>query len=1135
MSRAVYKLLLNRTAKMASETLKRIIELDAISPTYLSSAYVPVTSYLSSDSSSSRHTYALPIGIASQDMYGLLRLIDGPTGNATDGTMTQRAIMSAIAAGELAGPTGATGASGVSVTGPTGSSGKDGTDGEQGPTGPRGQSSDSVIEHLVVNGTEVPVKDKTASIALPTLVSELANDSGFINSSVADLVNYYTKAQTYTQQEIMGLIAQITSVHIEIVDALPAEGESNIIYCVPKTAGSAADGYAEWYWLSSQSRFEYFGTTDVDLSQYYNKTESDLRFVRSAYVDTSVPESPDDSHVPSTLLATKIALASGIGEYSRDTDGNIITADIFRKAEKNTGYNVDFGDGTSDMSGSAYSLCVGNGNTVKGDHNFVLGNVPAYTDGSTITGNHNIFVGESTYAFYNGNMGSVASVILNCGMGPVSCTSSVARSLITCNGYLNNTFDSVIGGNGITCHRAYSGILHGDGNEYNLIYGFVAGSSNYIGKYTTETASDGTVTTTDTLVSCATCVGNGNYIYGNYGTVFGNGNTSYADNTLIVGNHLIGRTQYAVAFGQYNVDDTEGRYALSVGNGNETARTNIFNLWKQGIIELNVSGANSIMQVVNNSFILGGSANISMSTTCSIISGYGNTVSNEKSSGSQTYFSEIFGTSNTVLGAFGYSTLHSSGDFIIGAGANYSNIFGVGSYIASDLSVIGSYSGKVSADMSLVIGFAQYVGYLYTDASGNIESVRNVRNMLAMGNGNYINEPTSSPGKYTLQNAALIGSANHITCLSESSCVFAFGNGNTVIKSNAFVAGSGNYALDPNVSLIGQGLVSSGDGSNSIVLGKYNNSIADMLLVLGNGSETSRSNALTVSPRGDTTAHTFIGGTYKSAASNFVVSGTGATATVAPNKHAIIGTAGVLPTEVTGQLYVVLSGTAPVSSIDCADAYEFEFTTSSSALSEVKVEYADGAPVTWSQLPPAYAASRRYVFRVYDGMLSYECYSVADEMWCHIQNNGTWVEVSHTVGSVVYGEMEGIAEPSNPNPGIIMNGASGVYLPNGIYDFSNEYTVMVNEAYPYFIKLNIAVIAGSITLREQSFYFHGDYPGVYQCERAGGVFKINGATAANRLVRIKVSTNDVGGGSALSSGDTICLFKPSHIFLHMVR
>ena len=156
-------------------------------------------------------------------------------------------------------------------------------------------------------------------------------------------------------------------------------------------------------------------------------------------------------------------------------------------------------------------------------------------------------------------------------------------------------------------------------------------------------------------------------------------------------------------------------------------------------------------------------------------------------------------------------------------------------------------------------------------------------------------------------------------------------------------------------------------------------------------------------------------------------------------------------------------------------------------------------------------------------------------MWCHIQNNGTWVEVSHTVGSVVYGEMEGIAEPSNPNPGIIMNGTSGVYLPNGIYDFSNEYTVMVNEAYPYFIKLNIAVIAGSITLREQSFYFHGDYPGVYQSERAGGVFKINGATAANRLVRIKVSTNDVGGGSALSSGDTICLFKPSHIFLHMVR
>ena len=71
---------------------------------------------------------------------------------------------------------------------------------------------------------------------IPTNVSELTNDAGFITNVVNDLVNYYTKSETYTQTEVNALISAIPKFDIEVVDTLPTSDISETtVYLVPNS------------------------------------------------------------------------------------------------------------------------------------------------------------------------------------------------------------------------------------------------------------------------------------------------------------------------------------------------------------------------------------------------------------------------------------------------------------------------------------------------------------------------------------------------------------------------------------------------------------------------------------------------------------------------------------------------------------------------------------------------------------------------------------------------------------------------------------------------------------------------------------------------------------------------------------
>lgn len=102
----------------------------------------------------------------------------------------------------------------------------------------------------------------------PTKLSDFTNDKNFIDKTVANLDNYYTKTEVGT------MIGNIHSIQIQIPESgqLPETGSSNIIYLIPKAkADGENNSYDEYLWTGT--KFEKIGDTTLDLSGYVKHTE----------------------------------------------------------------------------------------------------------------------------------------------------------------------------------------------------------------------------------------------------------------------------------------------------------------------------------------------------------------------------------------------------------------------------------------------------------------------------------------------------------------------------------------------------------------------------------------------------------------------------------------------------------------------------------------------------------------------------------------------------------------------------------------------------------------------------------------------------------------------------------------------
>ena len=113
--------------------------------------------------------------------------------------------------------------------------------------------------------------DYTNLINKPTKLSDFTNDEGFIANTVNNLTNYYLKTETYTQAEVNDLISQLTSLSIEIVEELPTTDISTTTIYLVNVSGT--NNYNQWMYINNA--WANLGSTSVDLSNYYTKTQTD--------------------------------------------------------------------------------------------------------------------------------------------------------------------------------------------------------------------------------------------------------------------------------------------------------------------------------------------------------------------------------------------------------------------------------------------------------------------------------------------------------------------------------------------------------------------------------------------------------------------------------------------------------------------------------------------------------------------------------------------------------------------------------------------------------------------------------------------------------------------------------------------
>lgn len=81
----------------------------------------------------------------------------------------------------------------------------------------------------------------------------------------------WIRTKFYTKAEIDDMLS--AGMKYEVVEELPATGEAGTVYLVPKQTAGTGNVYDEYIYVDGS--YEHIGSTEIDLSNYYTKTEAD--------------------------------------------------------------------------------------------------------------------------------------------------------------------------------------------------------------------------------------------------------------------------------------------------------------------------------------------------------------------------------------------------------------------------------------------------------------------------------------------------------------------------------------------------------------------------------------------------------------------------------------------------------------------------------------------------------------------------------------------------------------------------------------------------------------------------------------------------------------------------------------------
>lgn len=158
------------------------------------------------------------------------------------------------------------------------------------------------------NADAIEAEEARAEEAEQTLQDniDLANTEIAKKQDILGFEGEYDKEtnKVTTKSYVDDLVGSLKTIEIKVVDKLPDAGESNVIYLVPKA--SPKTGYIEYVWVASASKFEEIGDTDIDLSNYYDKTEIDGKVsALNTAIDAKVAQSDYNTRVAALEKADK--------------------------------------------------------------------------------------------------------------------------------------------------------------------------------------------------------------------------------------------------------------------------------------------------------------------------------------------------------------------------------------------------------------------------------------------------------------------------------------------------------------------------------------------------------------------------------------------------------------------------------------------------------------------------------------------------------------------------------------------------------------------------------------------------------------------------------------------------------------
>lgn len=118
---------------------------------------------------------------------------------------------------------------------------------------------------------------------IPAATEDLTNNSGFITKAVDDLTNYYKTSETYTKDEVDALIDAIPKFNIQVVDNLPITGAAATIYLLKGATVDEGNLYSEFIYVDDE--WELLGTQKLDLSGYALKSELSAVATSGSFAD----------------------------------------------------------------------------------------------------------------------------------------------------------------------------------------------------------------------------------------------------------------------------------------------------------------------------------------------------------------------------------------------------------------------------------------------------------------------------------------------------------------------------------------------------------------------------------------------------------------------------------------------------------------------------------------------------------------------------------------------------------------------------------------------------------------------------------------------------------------------------------